>query len=573
MRQRTNWPKILYIFCWGALLAGLLFTLEIFNKRGFLNDSSSPVPPFLRAVVACMMLLLLTMLCYFIFTIPRLTRKGPRPTAQAGANLALLFFAFSLFFFVGAFLLPTPAVRDLVLGIVTAALLIALILVLSFSDHHSRHFLSLEKHKARTLWCTSLLALALIGATLWVPGMWGLSIPKIQLPGDLLDYYGAQLSLTFITISVMSVLSDKSVVVYWENIAEAKLIKPLFGSFASYTAYSITATVGAGISALLNNHLAFLVFFALNIPVLIALTLTMVDVYYGRDGKKKGLEKVLQDNAAAYGYSQQLHSLPENWDLTVSLASRISEYRNHMFQLEHYLHQAISNHDMPYINELLVLYGKNLHCFISSEGQAVESLLHNATEKPWDTILLSLDEHTSQEEDLRSPHDAALQNGQWNSDEPLWHGLSNNTYLQAYLQKLPKHSEIPSVLAWVVLHRMTLLFNDMISSHGDKYARKRYVTATLHNDYVDFRYDAKTLATAYQGTNGRVMEKDGLLSDLVQLILLILRTEDRQALMHFSHCPFLPLLSDAFCFLGATEEEAKLLRGLGSKNEFFVNNK
>ncbi|MBR4017205.1 MAG: hypothetical protein IKK11_05275 [Oscillospiraceae bacterium] len=567
MRQKTNWPKILYIFCWGALLAGLLFTWEIFDRGGFVLHKSSGISPFSQAVVACMMLLLQTMLCYFILMIPRLTRKGPRPTTQAGANLVLLFFAFFVFFFVGAFLLPNPAVRNPVLGIITAGLLIGLILTLAFSDHHSRHFLSLEMHKARTLWCTSLLALALIGVTLWVPGMWGLTIPKIQLPGDLLGYYGAQLSLTFITISVMSVLSDKSVVVYWENIAEAKLIKPLFGSFASYTAYSITATVGAGISALLNNHLAFLVFFTLNIPVLIALTLTMVDVYYGRDGKKKGLEKILQDNAAAYGYCQNLHSIPSNGDLTVSLVSHINEYRSHMFQLEYYLHQAVANHDTPYINELLFLYGQNLHCFTMPEGQRVVSLLHSAIDNPWEIILLSVDNHTSQEEDARNPFDQVLHSNQWNSDAQLWNALSHNTYLQAYLEKLPEHSEIPSVLTWVVMHRMTLLFNDMISSHGDKYTRKRYVTATLHNDWVDFRYDAKTLATAYNGTKDRVMEKDGLLSDLVQLILLILRTEDRQALMHFSRCPFLPLLSDAFRFLGATEEEARLLQDLGAKNE------
>jgi len=110
---------------------------------------------------------------------------------------------------------------------------------------------------------------------------------------DLFSYYTAQLSLTFISISVMSVLSDKSVIIYWANVSEDRLIRPTFICFAAYTYYSIGATVGSGVGVILNNPFLFMTFFAVNVGVLILLTASMIDVYYGRDTKKKKLVKCL----------------------------------------------------------------------------------------------------------------------------------------------------------------------------------------------------------------------------------------------------------------------------------------
>lgn len=108
---------------------------------------------------------------------------------------------------------------------------------------------------------------------------------------DLFGYYAAQLSLTFISISVMSVLSDKSVIIYWANVSEDRLIKPTFSCFAAYTYYSIGATVGAGLGIALDNTPMFVVFFAINVAILILLTFSMIDVYYGRDTKKRKLQR------------------------------------------------------------------------------------------------------------------------------------------------------------------------------------------------------------------------------------------------------------------------------------------
>lgn len=568
--RKQNWAKILYIHCWAVLLSAIIIAFDIIP----ITPSFDPLPVRMMQLMKYLFYLCLIagvlFLIYKILKTFKPTKKGPWILSSVFFRIIVYPLLIISYPFACITITESAALSGICLLAVMVVLFILLALYLILSDPHSRHRYALEQNKSKTLWHTSLLALAVLGATFWIPGMWGIHWPPVQLSGDLLGYYGAQLSLTFITISVMSVLSDKSVVVYWENIAEAKLIKPLFGSFASYTAYSITATVGAGISALLGNHLAFLVFFALNIPILILLTLTMVDVYYGREGKKKGLEKILQENAAAWLFSQKLQNLPDDWDMTVSLANRTAEFRNHMLQLEHQLHLARNNHDLPYINELLSLYGKNMHCFVSGEGEAVAALLQESIADPWTPILMATDAHTSELENSREPFEEPFKKDKWRSDEALWKALASNSYLRDALPAAPESAELPSVLAWVALHRMTLLFNDTITAHyPNSYLRRQYVVPELQGNVIIFHYHPATLATSFDSAKFIVMESNGLLSQLLQLLLLAAKFGTPQTLECIRNCPFLPLLADSFQFLGLSESDAKFLQSLSANIESF----
>lgn len=119
-----------------------------------------------------------------------------------------------------------------------------------------------------------------------------------RVGADLFAYYTSQLSLTFITISVMSVLSEKNVIIYWENIAESRLIKPTFGCFAAFSWYSIIANIGSAAGVFIKSYTVFALFFLANILVLILLTNAIIDVYYGKDSKKKKLVRELQRDLA-----------------------------------------------------------------------------------------------------------------------------------------------------------------------------------------------------------------------------------------------------------------------------------
>lgn len=120
---------------------------------------------------------------------------------------------------------------------------------------------------------------------------------KIQELGakNALTLYLSQLSFTFITISVMSVLSDSSNIIYWENIVDRKLIQPKWNCFYAYTTYSFSTVIFGGIAGLFGLHFLFMALFALDVCILMALTFSMIDVYFRHGEKAEMLEKEFRE--------------------------------------------------------------------------------------------------------------------------------------------------------------------------------------------------------------------------------------------------------------------------------------
>lgn len=277
------------------------------------------------------------------------------------------------------------------LGIATLllALSVSLYLLCIHKKEDNPTMRSLENNKEWALTITTVLGVLLVGITFWIPDMWGFAWPEVTANSDLLDYYSAQLSLTFISISVMSVLSDHSVIIYWENVAQRKLIRPVFGSFAAFTAYSIGATVGAGISVVLNHTLAFYVFFVINILTLILLTLTMVDVYYNRSKKKDRLRKELVTISEAYvKFVQEKERDPWPNEEKLDLFAREEKnlpyrdaYQDRMLKLKQHVLQAADEHNLVYLREIRELVKDHLSLFKTPEGRKV---LQQLLKSDWD---------------------------------------------------------------------------------------------------------------------------------------------------------------------------------------------
>lgn len=143
-----------------------------------------------------------------------------------------------------------------------------------------------------------ILATLLVGILLLIAGMF-LPVPNIawlEKLNDLgsengLTLYLSQLSFTFITISVMSVLSDSSNIIYWENIVERKLIQPKWSCFYAYTTYSFATVLFGGIAGIMGLSLLFMMLFILDILTLMALTFSMIDVYFRHGEKAEMLER------------------------------------------------------------------------------------------------------------------------------------------------------------------------------------------------------------------------------------------------------------------------------------------
>ena len=162
-----------------------------------------------------------------------------------------------------------------------------------------------------------------------------------------LTLYLSQLSFTFITISVMSVLSDSSVVIYWENIVKKKLIEPVWSCFHAYTTYSFATVIFGGIAALIGLPFIFLLFFVTDIIVLMALTFSMIDVYFRHDEKARKLEKEFRELVS-------FREAP-----TDELKQDYEKYLNITSKLRTNTIVALKEHDSPTLEENFRFYARN----------------------------------------------------------------------------------------------------------------------------------------------------------------------------------------------------------------------
>lgn len=104
----------------------------------------------------------------------------------------------------------------------------------------------------------------------------------------------AQLSLTFISISVLSILSDKDHVIYWKDLVEERLLSPRFCCFAAFTYYSETTAAISCVAVFCNCSSLFFFSFVINLIVLILLTDSILDVYFSKEKHCKKMEKELR---------------------------------------------------------------------------------------------------------------------------------------------------------------------------------------------------------------------------------------------------------------------------------------
>ena len=202
-----------------------------------------------------------------------------------------------------------------------------------------------------------------------------------SLRDQMINLYIAQLSLTFITITVTGSLSDNSNIIYWENIAEKKLIAPTWTCFLAYTSYSFVTIVFSTIAIFLDgfNAPAFFLFFFLDVLFLRLLTLNMVDVYYNREEKKEKLKN------AFIACSKEVVRRKEAGTLAGSDCSR--EFLDMTLGMRQQTMKAYDTKDYRILNENLMFIAENLEYM-----QAMDDFSHDMGNI--DYIFSCLDENT-----------------------------------------------------------------------------------------------------------------------------------------------------------------------------------
>ena len=150
----------------------------------------------------------------------------------------------------------------------------------------------------------------------------------------------AQLSLTFISISVLSILSDKDHVIYWKDLVEERLLSPRFCCFAAFTYYSETAAVISCIAVFGNCSSLFFFSFVVNLIVLILLTDSILDVYFSKEKHCRKMKKELREAyeaafKAPYKSRNDAHynKIMEEFSIQIQRHREDAQYMRQAFEL------------------------------------------------------------------------------------------------------------------------------------------------------------------------------------------------------------------------------------------------
>jgi hypothetical protein len=107
---------------------------------------------------------------------------------------------------------------------------------------------------------------------------------------DIFDMYYTQISVSFIIISLVSVLINVSKPVYWVDITQFKLIEPRHTAFIDFAAYIFGGLILSSIFIIFSSNY-IIISFGFSILFMMALTIKMIGAYFGRDSVKVELQK------------------------------------------------------------------------------------------------------------------------------------------------------------------------------------------------------------------------------------------------------------------------------------------
>lgn len=175
------------------------------------------------------------------------------------------------------------------------------------------------------------------------------------------DLYLAQLSLTFITISVLSIFTDGNAVIYWQNIVKQTLIEPPACCFKAYFVYSFFYLLMSTVSILLGNAVGVGVFFAFNIICLFDLSRTMISCYYNPNARKRKLVKdfVKRIEKANKAFSDNKREDVDSDTRSIN-EQLVEDVRSTFEDFNYYTNEAYNNAKYNVVKDNLGVYGKVL---------------------------------------------------------------------------------------------------------------------------------------------------------------------------------------------------------------------
>lgn len=102
-----------------------------------------------------------------------------------------------------------------------------------------------------------------------------------------------QISVTFLVISIVTVFAQRNITVYWEDILQYKLVRPLYTNFIAMATYIFVDLLFSILLILWGSKYVYVTFF-LAILLISLLSIKMICAYFSRDMMRNELEKVFE---------------------------------------------------------------------------------------------------------------------------------------------------------------------------------------------------------------------------------------------------------------------------------------
>ena len=93
----------------------------------------------------------------------------------------------------------------------------------------------------------------------------------------------AQYQLTFLIISIVTILGNKDEVLLWEDLIQKILVTPRFRNLIDLTIYSFTLLIVETIAFIISQYLLAMICFGLTAVILIYMILKVLKIYFGRN--------------------------------------------------------------------------------------------------------------------------------------------------------------------------------------------------------------------------------------------------------------------------------------------------
>lgn len=142
------------------------------------------------------------------------------------------------------------------------------------------------------------------------------------------DVIITQYTITFLIVSLLSLLSGSGEYVYWIDILEEKIISPRLLNFISLSVYGFISMFAGTIAFMRHELELVMIFFMIDVILLVFLTFRMTSIYFGKDRIRRRAHRHMVKEIMAYLNNpnpETLNDIEDKLNKSFENASKLAE--------------------------------------------------------------------------------------------------------------------------------------------------------------------------------------------------------------------------------------------------------